>query len=62
MPQARLRGSLVTREATARRAMTVDDGRRGGIGIAPHRKTHMAIIANIQTSRAQRPIHHFGDY
>jgi hypothetical protein len=57
MPQPGLRGGLISSEATAGRAVTVDDGRRGGIGIAPHGKTHVAIIANLETSRAQRRIH-----
>ena len=49
VPQPRLRGSLVRGEATSWRAVTVDDGRRGGIGIAPDRETHVPPIAELQT-------------
>jgi len=57
VPQPRLRGRLIRGEATAGRAMTVDHGRRGGIGIAPHRETHMPPIPELPTIRSKPRLH-----
>jgi hypothetical protein len=57
MPQARAVGSLVRNEAASWRAMTVNDRRSGGRGIAPHGETDMPAAGNLQTSRAERSLH-----
>jgi hypothetical protein len=57
VPQARAVGSLVQNEAASWRAMTVNDRRSGGRGIAPHGVTHMPAVTDLQTSRAERTLH-----